>query len=81
MTPGGAGKPDTFMVERVQLLSDADVDQCKRMLSKLAYLTAQYAYSSTRADKIKWQDEMFTPLHAKKARKLSASPTDASLPP
>ena len=70
----------TFMVERVQLLPETDVPVCKTMLAKLAYLSKQLKFEGSRAAKVRWDSEATTPLAAKKARMLSYSPSDASVP-
>ena len=80
----GAGEPDrkTFMVERVQLLQEPDaVSACQKMLAKLRYARGEFKFEGTKRDRSVWRDMPTTPMStAKRVRRLSESPTDASLP-
>ena len=80
----GAGEPGrkTFMVERVQPLQGADaVSACQRMLAKLKYTRSEFKFEGTKRDRSAWNDMPTTPTStAKRVRRLSNCPTDASLP-
>ena len=72
----------TFMVDRMQLIDGPDnVSTCQKMLGKLAHAHSEFTFEGTKRDRSAWGDDPVTPLSsAKKVRKLSLSPTDASLP-
>ena len=80
----GAGEPrrKTFMVERVQLLQGTDeVSACQKMLAKLKYARGEFKFEGTKRDRSAWSDMPTTPTsNAKRVRRLSNCPTDASLP-
>ena len=80
----GAGEPGrkTFMVERVQLLQGTDeVAACQKMLAKLKYARGAFKFEGTKRDRSVWSDMPVTPTStAKRVRRLSNCPTDASLP-
>ena len=80
----GAGEPGrkTFMIERVQPLQGADaVSACQRMLAKLKYARNEFKFEGTKRDRSAWNDMPTTPTPtAKRVRRLSNCPTDASLP-
>ena len=80
----GVGEPGrkTFMVERVQLLHGPDaVSACQKMLAKLKYARGEFKFEGTKRDRSVWSDMPATPTStAKRVRRLSDSPTDASLP-
>jgi hypothetical protein len=80
----GAEEPsrNTFMVERVQLLQGTDaVSACQKMLAKLKYARGELQFKGTKQDRSVWSDMPATPTStAKRVRRLSQSPTDASLP-
>ena len=80
----GAGEPGrkTFMVERVQLLEGTDaVSACQKMLAKLKYARGEFKFEGTKRDRSAWSDMPTTPTSvAKRVRRLSNCPTDASLP-
>ena len=78
----GAAEPrrKTFMVERIQLTEAADFEHCQQMLTKLSHARSEFIFEGTKRDQSAWADEAATPVSsAKKARRLSAAPTDASL--
>ena len=51
------------------------------MLATLAYTRSEIIFAGTKRDRSAWANEPATPLSSgKKVRRLSASPTDASLP-
>ena len=81
---GGAAEPGRkcFMVERIQLVDGAEtMAVCREMFAKLAYARGKFTFEGTKRDRSAWGDMPATPTSsAKRARKLSASPTDASLP-
>ena len=72
----------TFMVERVQLLQGADeVSACQKMLAKMKYVRGEFKFEGTKRDRSAWSDMPATPTStAKRVRRLSNCPTDASLP-
>ena len=80
----GAGElgRKTFTVERVQLLEGSDaVSACQKMLAKLKYARGEFKFEGTKRDRSVWSDMPTTPTStAKRVRRLSESPTDASLP-
>ena len=70
-----------FMVERVQLLEAVEAEQCQKMMAKLSCARSRFTFEGTKRDRSAWGDEPVTPVsQTKKTRRLSASPTDASLP-
>ena len=80
----GAEEPGfkTFMVDRTQLIDGADnVVACQNMLWKLAHARSELSFEGTKRDRSSWSEQTETPVSsAKKVRRLSNSPTDASLP-
>ena len=78
----GAFGLKTCMVDRMQLIDGADnVMACQKMLGKLAHARSEFSFEGTKRDRSAWSDQPVTPVSsAKKVRRLSASPTDASLP-
>ena len=80
----GAGEPGrkTFMVERLQLVESAGAMlACQKMLAKLKYARTEFKFEGTKRDQSVWSDMPATPTSsAKRVRRLSASPSDASLP-
>jgi len=72
----------SFMVERIQLIENAErMTACQKMLAKLAYARGKFTFEGTKKDRSAWSDMPATPTSsAKRVRKLSASPTDTSLP-
>ena len=80
----GAEEPGrkTFMVERMQMVEGANcVAACQKMLGKLAHARSEFSFEGTKRDRSAWSDQPVTPVSSsKKIRRLSASPTDASLP-
>ena len=80
----GAEEPGrkTFMVERMQMVEGANcVAACQKMLGKLAHARSEFSFEGTKRDRSAWSDQPVTPVSsAKRVRRLSASPTDASLP-
>ena len=72
----------TFMVDRMQLIDGPDnVMTCQKMLGKLAHARSELTFDGTTRDRSAWGDDPEKPLSsAKKVRRLSQSPTDASLP-
>ena len=80
----GAGEPGrkTFMVERVLLLQGTDaIPACQKILAKLKYARGEFKFESTKRDRSVWSDMPATPTStAKRVRRLSKCPTDASLP-
>lgn len=80
----GAAEPGrkSFMVERIQLIDNAEkMTACQKMLAKLAYARGKFTFEGTKRDRSAWGDMPATPTSsAKRVRRLSASPTDASLP-
>ncbi len=69
----------TFMVDRMQLMDD--VVACQKMLGKLAHARSEFNFEGTKCDRSAWSDQPETPVSsAKKVRRLSNSPIDASLP-
>ena len=77
-TSGGLARPKSFMVERVQMVPEVEVSACQKALAKLAFLSASTEYQCGPRGKVQWSSED-TPLKAKKARRLSASPSDVSM--
>ena len=78
----GAAEPrrKTFMVERIQLTEADDFVHCQQMLTKLSHARSEFIFDGTKRDQSAWADESATPVpSAKKTRRLSAAPTDASL--
>ena len=80
----GAGEPGrkTFMVERVEPLQGTGaVSACQKMLAKLKYARTEFKFEGTKRDRSAWNDMPSTPTStAKRVRRLSHCPTDASLP-
>ena len=80
----GAEEPGRkiFMIERVQLLQGAhEVSACQKMLAKLKYARGEFKFEGTKRDRSVWSDMSATPTStAKRVRRLSNCPTDASLP-
>ena len=80
----GAGEPGrkTFMVARVQLLQGPDdVSACHTMLAKLKYARGEFKFEGNKRDRSVWSDMPTTPTStAKRVRRISKCPTDASLP-
>ena len=79
----GASEPrrKTFQVERIQTIETVDIEAYREMLAKLAYTRSEFTFAGTKRDRSAWANEPATPLSSgKKVRRLSASPTDASLP-
>ena len=81
----GAEEPGrkTFMVERVQLLQNIEAaSACQKMLAKLKYARGELKFEGSKRNGSEWQDcRTPTPTStAKRVRRLSNSPTDASLP-
>jgi hypothetical protein len=80
----GAGEPGrkTFMVERIQLVETEEAMMaCKRMLAKLKYARDTFKFEGTKRDRSVWSDMPATPTSlSKRVRRLSASPSDVSLP-
>ena len=72
----------TFMVDRMQLMDGPEnVMTCQKMLGKLAHARSEFTFEGTTRDRSAWGDDPVTPISsAKKVRRLSQSPTDASLP-
>ena len=72
----------TFMVERIQLIDGPDnITACQKMLGKLAHVRSEFVFEGTTRDRSAWDDLPETPIaSAKKVRRLSYSPSDASLP-
>ena len=72
----------TFMVDRMQLIDGSEnAKTYQKMLGKLAHAHSEFTFEGTKRDRSAWGDDPVTPLSsAKKVRKLSLSPTDASLP-
>ena len=72
----------TFMVDRMQLVDGADnLAACQKMLGKLAHARSEFSFEGTKRDRSAWDDQPETPVSsAKKVRRLSCSPSDASLP-
>ena len=70
-----------FMVDRMQVIDGPDnVKACQRMLGKLAHARSEFTFEGTKRDRSAWGDQPKTPISsAKKVRRLSKSPTDASL--
>ena len=83
-TVAGAGEPGrkTFMVERIQLVETEEAMMAsRRMLAKLKYARDEFKFEGTKRDRSAWNDMPATPTSAaKRVRRLSACPTDASLP-
>ena len=79
---GGAPSRKTFIVERIQLVESAEGRMaCQRMLAKLKYARDEFTFEGTKRDQSVWSDMPATPTSsAKRVRRLSASPTDGSLP-
>ena len=80
----GAGKLGlkTFMVDRMQLIDGADnVMACQKMLGKLAHARSEFSFEGTKRDRSAWGDQPETPIAStNKVRRLSCSPSGASLP-
>ena len=80
----GAEEPDrkVFMVERIQLVDGKEnVAACQKMLAKLKYARSEFSFEGTRRDRSAWSGEPSTPMSsAKRARRLSLTPSGASLP-
>jgi hypothetical protein len=80
----GAEEPGckTFMVDRMQLIDGADnVVACQKLLGILAHARSELSFEGTKRDRSSWSEQTETPVSsAKKVRRLSNSPTDASLP-
>ena len=72
----------TFMVDRMQVIDGPDnVMTCQKMLGKLAHARSEFTFEGTTRDRSAWGYDPVTPISsAKKVRRLSQSPTDASLP-
>jgi hypothetical protein len=72
----------TLMVERIQLIDGPDnITACQKMLGKLAHARSEFVFGGTTRDRSAWNDLSETPIaSAKKVRRLSCSPSDASLP-
>jgi len=79
----GAGEPGrkSLMVERIQLIDTADVEACQKMLGKLSHARSEFSFEGNKRDRSAWDDQSVTPgSSAKKVRRLSAAPSDGSLP-
>ena len=80
----GAGEPGgkVFMVERLQLVDgDENVVACQKMLAKLKYARNEFTFEGTKRDRSVWNQQAMTPTSsAKRVRRLSVSPSAASLP-
>ena len=58
----------------------ADFEHCEQVLTKLSHARSEFIFEGTKRDQSAWADDSVTPVSsAKKARRLSAAPTDASL--
>ena len=80
-TASAASAHKMFMVERIQTIEPTDIEQCQQMLAKLAYARSEFSFGGLKRSQDASQIDPMTPLaDAKKTRRLSASPTDASLP-
>ena len=68
----------TFIVDKIQLLEKDRVDAVRLVLHKLSLLSLRYNAESQVVGTTCWEGDR-TPLHAKKARRLCHSPTDADM--
>ena len=69
----------SYMIDRIQILDNSQVDECKQMLTKLALMSKNMKFAGVSVKrKVTWPIAT-SPFAAAKARKLSACPTDASL--
>ena len=72
-------KVTTFMINKVQIIAAADVDLVCKLFGKLSTLSKQISNDTTpRSSTSAWSDTL-TPFRAKKARRLTGTPTDASM--
>ncbi len=80
--PGSAqvtNKVTTFMINKVQTVADANVEMVVKLFGKLATLSTRTFGEATPGDSTPEWSESFTPFRAKKARRLTGSPTDESM--
>ena len=78
-TPVGQETPKTLLVQEVQLLSRDEREFAVRTMKNLTYLTDHAIFDGEPGEPRQW-DEGETPERAKKCRRLSATPTDQSMP-
>ena len=68
----------SFVIEPVQLLTSEEAAKAKQSLLKLLHV-ARYIHSRDRKRTVEWNDD-FSPIMARKCRKVGRYPTDAPLP-
>ena len=69
----------TFMINKVQIVDPADVQSICKVFGKLSMLSKSRCHDATpRSSTPTWSDT-HTPFRAKKTRRLTATPTDASM--
>ena len=78
-TPVGQETAKTLLVQEVQLLSRDERESAVRTMKRLTYLTDHTIFDGEPGEPRQW-DEGETPERAKKCRRLSATPTDQSMP-
>ena len=69
---------DSFVIESVQFLNSEEAAQVKHSLLKLLHL-AMHIHVRDRKRAVEWSDA-FSPVDARKCRRVGRSPTDAPLP-
>ena len=74
-----SGNGLTIMVDKVHCLDKDRVPAVRSVFQKLCLLSLRYRDDGQAASTPSWEGE-HTPRHAKKARRLSASPTDVDMP-
>ena len=67
------------MIDYVEPIGSADLEEYKNVLRKLATLAKGATFAASPAKKTSWSPSR-TPFQARKVRRLAQNPTDASLP-
>ena len=73
-----SGNGMTIMANKVHCLDNDQVPAVRSVFQKLSLLSLRYRDDGQAASMASWEGE-HTPYNAKKARRLSASPTDDGL--
>ena len=68
----------SFVIESVQLLSSGEAAHAKQSLLKLLHM-AMHIHARDRKRTVEWTDG-FSPITARKCKRVGRSPTDAPLP-
>ena len=69
----------TFMINKVQIVDPADVQSICKVFGKLSMFSKNRYHDTTPRPSTPTWDDTHSPFRAKKARLLTATPTDASM--